>query len=83
MKKNRAAKSCADAVTEISKVKIVVETYKDDWSDPREKKERRQAKNTVKIPPSGCRRNADRRVTRYVRDDQWWLHRGYNKGEKL
>ncbi len=80
MKKNTAEKHGTDAPIKIDKE--IVDISKDDWTDPRDKKERRQNKDSSKIPPSGCRRKDDRRVTRYIRDDQWWLYRSYNKGEK-
>ena len=80
MKKNAAVKHDTDVLIEIDKE--VVDTLKDDWTDPRDKKERRKNKDSSKIPTSGCRRKDDRRVTRYIRGDQWWLYRGYNKGEK-
>lgn len=74
MKKDMAAKrSRSKDIADVN-----VEQHADDWVDPREKKERRLRSDSSKVPPSGCRRESDRRVTRYIRDDQWWLHRGYN-----
>lgn len=53
----------------------------DDWADPRESTDRRQRNTAKNLPSTGCNRKKDRRVTSYIRDDQWWLHRNYIKSE--
>ena len=80
MKKNMAekhSKNCdSDETTDAQHAE-----HAHHWVDPREKKDRRQINSPSETPASGCRRTTERRVTRYIRDDQWWLHRSYNNGE--
>ncbi len=54
----------------------------DIWADPRKSSDNRKRDNVSHIPESSCRRNGERRVTRRIQDNQWWLHRGYKIKER-
>lgn len=81
MKKNTVTTD-REAAESLKADRLAAEEAIEAWTDPREKNDRRQISDPDKIPATGCRREKDRRVTRYIREDQWWLHRDYNKSKE-